>query len=226
MATYPPYIPTKDALFAIWLENFATLLTATPADYGLTAPEAAVVDGAAAPFALSYPISQDPGTRTPVTVQAKDNDRATAEAVVRPYAVRISRNPAVTDPNKVAIGVTVPSLVPTPIPAPVDAPELSVAALTPGLGKFYYKTVAAIGKSKPFGAVGVEVFAMIGDTHTANPAEARFVAQYTKSPFRMTFSALDSGKKLTVFSRFVTRSGPAGVSQPGPWSAPLQTVVA
>lgn len=225
MATYPPYIPTKDAQFLTWLENFDTLATAAPATYGLTAPDAVAIAAAAGLFIASYPISQDPATRTPVTVQQKDNDRATAEAVIRPYAVAISRNVNVLDADKVAIGVTVPSTVPTPIPAPIDAPELSIASMTPGLGKLFYKTVGAVGKAKPFGVVGVEVFAFIGDTHTTNPADASFVAHYTKSPFRMTFSALDAGKRVSIFARFVTRSGPAGVSQTGPWSAPLQTVI-
>lgn len=226
MASYPAYIPTKDADFLTWLENFDNLTTAAPATFGLTAADAVIIAAAAAPFIASYPISQDPATRTPVTVQQKDNDRATAEAAIRPYAVQVSKNQSVADADKIALGVNVPSLVPTPIPAPVDAPELSVAALTPGLGKFTYATVGATGKAKPFGAIGVEIWTYIADAHTANPADASFQQVYTKSPFRMTFSAADAGKKLSVFARFVTRSGPAGEAQRGPWSAPLQTVVA
>lgn len=226
MASYPPYIPPQDALFAVWLANFDALLTANPGDFGLTAPDAAAVAPVAAAFAASYPISQDPATRTPVTVAAKDADRASAEAVVRPYAVQISKNAAVTDANKTAIGVKVPSVVPTPIPAPVDAPALSLVSLTPGQGTFGFKAVAATGKAKPFGVVAVEIRTAVGVAHTVDPNAATYVGDYTKSPFRLTFPAGDAGSKLTVFARFKTRSGPAGVAQTGPWSAPLQTIVA
>ena len=225
MPTYPPYIPPKDADFLTWLTNFDTLLTAAPATYGLAPADAAAVTAAAAPFQASYPISQDPATRTPVTVAQKDADRAAAEVVIRPYAVQISRNPAVLDADKVAIGVNVPSTVPTPIPAPVDAPELALASFTPGLAKLTSKTTGAVGKSKPFGAIGLEVFTHIGPNHTTNPADALFAGTFTKSPFRLTFSAVDAGSKLTIFARFVTRSGPAGQAQAGPWSLPLQTIV-
>lgn len=225
MATYPPYIPPKDADFLTWVENFDTLLTASPGTYGLAAPDAAAVNAGVAPFIASYPISQDPATRTPVTVQQKDNDRALAESVVRPVAVGISQNQGVLDADKVAIGVNVPSTIPTPIPAPVDAPDLAIASMSPGLGKFVYSVAGAVGKSKPFGAVGVEIYAAIGEAHTTNPQDAVYLNTVTRSPFRQTFAALDAGKKLTMFGRFVTRSGPGGVAQKGPWSSPLQTIV-
>lgn len=225
MATYPPYIPTRDADFLTWLENFTTLLTASPATYGLDAGDAAAASGAAAPYIASYPISQDPATRSPTTVQQKDNDRATAEAVIRPLAVSISRNDGVLDADKVAIGVNVPSTVPTPIPAPVDAPELALASATPGVLKLTSKVVGGVGKAKPFGSVGMEVFASIGTDHTSNPNDATYLETVTKSPFRLLFAGSQSGSKISLFARYVTRSGPGGVAQKGPWSTALQTII-
>lgn len=225
MASYPPYIPPADSLFAVWLANFAALLTAAPTTYGLTAPDAVAVQAVADAFAISYPISQDPATRTPVTVAQKDSDRASAEAIVRPYAVTISRDQAVLDADKTAIGVTVPSLVPAPIPAPVDAPALSLLALTSGVGRFGYKTAGASNKAKPFGAIGVEIRQAIGVAHTVDPNAATYVGDFTRSPFRLSFDPGDAGSKLTLFARFKTRSGPDGRAQVGPWSAPLQTIV-
>lgn len=225
MASYPSYIPSKDADFLTWLTNFDSLITASPGTYGLDAADAAAITAAASPFQASYPISQDPATRTPVTVEQKDTDRAAAEAIIRPYAVQVSKNNTVADSDKIAIGVNVPSLVPSPIPAPVDPPELAIASMIPGVGKFSYKTAGAVGKSKPFGAVGVEVYGMIGETHTTNPADAVYLATVTKSPFRLQFAGTDSGKKLSLFARFTTRSGPAGIAQKGPWSTAVQTAI-
>ena len=222
---YPPYIPPTDADFALWLANFDSLLTAAPATFGLTAPDAAAVAAVALAFALAYPISQDPTTRTPVTIAAKDTARANAEVVVRPFAVQVSLNNGVTAMDKTALGVTVRSLVPTPIPAPITAPELGIIALIPLQGTFSYKESGGTGKAKPFGSTGVQLAAAIQATHTADPADATLGTTVTKSPFRMAFNGPDAGQKLSLFARFVTSSGPGGAVQYGPWSAPLQTIV-
>jgi len=221
MASYPPYIPPKDALFASWLLNFSTLLTAAPTDYGLEAADATAVDGVNTTFQAAYTTAIDPATRTAPTVALKDVARASAEAIVRPYAVRISQNDAVTDGNKSGIGVTIRSLVPTPIPAPTVAPSLSLVAATILAMLIDYKAVGAVGKSKPFGSVGVEVYRSIGLAAATDPVQARFVGIINKSPFRQSFLAEDQGKFCTYFARFVTRSGPDGVAQAGPWSAAL-----
>lgn len=223
MASYPPYIPNKDADFANWLLNFSTLLTAAPATYGLTAPDAVAVAAEQTAFAAAYSAAIDPSTRTPVTVAAKDSAKASALAVVRPFAVNISLNPGVLDADKTAIGVTVRSLVPTPIPAPVDAPVLAIGAWTPGVLKGGYSVDGVVGKSKPFGVIGVELWASVGVAHVGDPAACTFRGTVTKSPFRLSFQPADVGKAVTLFARFVTRSGPAGVAQVGPWSAPLNT---
>jgi hypothetical protein len=225
MASYPPYIPPKDADFATWLLNFSTLLTATPTDYGLEAADAVAVDAVNTTFQAAYTASQDPATRTAPTVAAKDVARASAEAVVRPYAVQISKNSAVTDANKSGIGVTIPSLVPTPIAAPTVAPVLALESATIQAMRLGYKAAGASGKSKPFGAIGVEIFRSVGTVAATDPAQAKYNGTVTKSPFRQSFLAEDQGKVCTYFARFVTRSGPDGQAQVGPWSAALNVHV-
>jgi hypothetical protein len=225
MSSYPPYIPPADADFSNWLVNFDTLLTAAPATYGLDAPDAAAVANVTATWVAAYALAIDPGTRTSATVADKDAARAAAEVVVRPFAVSISLNSAVTNLDKTAIGVTVRSTTPTPIPAPTVAPEVGIQSAIPMLQTLTYKEPGATGKSKPFGVVGVEVFRSIGVVAATDPAQASYNGTVTKSPFRQSFAAEDQGKICTYFTRFVTRSGPSGVAQAGPWSAPLSLVV-
>ena len=223
---YPSYLPQADGPFATWLQNFATRVSASPGTYNLSPADAIAVSGVNTAFQAAYTAASDPVTRTSVTVAAKDTARAQAELVVRPLAVAVSQNSAVSDADKTDLGVTVRSLVPTPIPAPVDAPVLSLVSLGNGTAKLGYEVAGSVGKAKPFGAVGVEIRTAIGVAHTVDPEATTYRATVTRSPFRLSFSAVDAGSKLTVFARFVTRSGPGGVAQSGPWSAPLQTVVA
>ena len=220
------YIPAKDAAFGPWLLNLATLATAAPATYGLTAPEAVVITGQSDAWQAAYPPAIDPGTRTPATVANKDAVRAAAEATVRPLCVKVSQNSAVTDENKTALGVTVRKAVPTPVPPPTTRPSLTLVSVTPG-NQFIRYTDADLpaGKGKPQGAIGVQIYAAIGTVPAVDPAQASYVTTLTKSPANLTTAPGDRTKTITYFARWVTRSGPGGQAQTGPWSDPLVSII-
>ena len=226
MASYSSYIPAKDTDFSLWLLNFSAVASDTPAVYGLTSAEQSAVSAAASHFQTRLAIATDPYTRTSVAVAEKDVARANAEAIVRPIAARISVSATITDPQKVAIGVTVRAQSAGPIPPPTDSPALALYSLATGTGKFGYSVAGSIGKSKPYGVVGVEIWQHVSSSgHTTNPSDAVYVGSFTKTPFRLNFPGTDAGKSLSLFARFTTRSGPGGAVQRGPWSEPLQTIV-
>ncbi len=220
-----PYIPASDANFDIWSANFSTKLTAAPTTYGLIAGDAVAVAAVVLTWHNAYLAATTPATRTPVTIAAKDNARAAAEALIRPYATRVSTNPAVTDANKVALGVTVRTTVPTPIPPPTTVPNLSLLAAITGQQTLEYKESGTSNKAKPYGSIGVQLFRAIGTVFATDPDQAVFVCVATKSPSVQGFNSGDSGKKVTWFARFTTASGPGGVAQVGPWSDPLNLVI-
>lgn len=220
-----PYIPAPDAAFSAWLANFSALIAANPTTYGLIAGDAAAISAQDAAFQPAYTLAIDPPTRTSATVAAKDSARATAEATVRPYAIRIRNNAAVSDLLKVGVGVTVPNLVPSPIPAPTSAPVLGLTSAAPLIMTLTYKDTGSSGKNKPFGSIGVEMWRSIGTVVATDPNQCRFNGSVTKSPFLQNFVDADRGKVCTYFARFVTRSGPGGQTQVGPWSASLVSYV-
>ena len=221
----PNYMPAADATLQSWMLNFSTLLTASPSTYGLTAPDAVIVETAEQAFSDSLVISSDPGTRTPVTVAAKDAARASAEAVMRPYAVQISLNPAVTNGNKVAIGVTVRTNTPTPIPAPVVAPVIQLVQANPLVHQLQIVPTGASNKAKPAGTIAIEIARTVGTMPATDPLQLAIIGQYGKTPLIQGFSAEDQGKICTYAARYRTRSGPAGVSQAGPWSNLVNFIV-
>ena len=220
------YIPSKDSLFVAWLTNFAALITANPVNFGLVAGDALTIQGKADSYDAAYTLAIDPGTRTPATVAAKDVARTEAEATVRPFAVQISLNDGVTDENKVAVGVTVRKTVPTPVPPPASAPVLGLVSQNPGRIQLSYRDDALpAGKSKPDGCIGLEIYTAVGTVAAVDPAQALYRGTITKSPNTLDFGAEDKGKIVVMWGRWVTRSGPAGKAQAGPWSVALQTIV-
>lgn len=221
----PTYLPAADAQFNDWIVNFSTLLTASPSTYSLAVPDAIIVAGVTAGWAAAYLLAIDPGTRTSVTVATKDAARASAEVIVRPYAVGISLNPGVSNGDKVDIGVTVRSNIPTPIPAPVTPPTISLISATPLVHQLMIRPVGSSSKAKPAGCIATEVARSVGTVAATDPAQLSIIGQYGKTPLIQSFAAQDQGKICTYAARFRTRSGPGGVSQAGPWSALTSYVV-
>lgn len=226
MPTSSDYIPAKDIDFDTWLNNFSTLLTAAPTDYGLVAGDATAVAGVTTTWNAAWALVANPATKTAPAVADKDAARASAEALVRPYAVSISLNPGVSDMNKASIGVTVRKVVPTPIPPPTTTPTLALVSAAPLTHALSYKdTSTPTTKSKPFGAIGIQVFRAIGTVPAVDPAQAVYYNQWTKSPNVSSFSSGDVGKTCTYFARWITRGGPGGAVQAGPFSAPLALTI-
>jgi hypothetical protein len=184
-----------------------------------------IVAAQEAAFSAALTASTDPSTRTPVTVAAKDAARASAEFIVRPYAVQISLNPSVTNGDKVSIGVTVRSNTPTPIPAPVTPCVIALLSATPLVHQLQITPLGASNKAKPQGCIAIEVARSVGTVAATDPNQLAIVGQYGKTPLIQSFLAGDQGKICTYAARFRTRSGPAGVSQAGPWSALTSFVV-
>lgn len=214
-------IPRPNNAFAVWLLNFATVFAAAPVTYGYTAGDATAVTNAQLAFQAAHELAEAPATRTTATIADRDAKRANAEYVVRAYAAPISRSRSVTNEQKAAIGVTIPNVIPTPIPAPTDAPELSIQSAIPNLVTIAAKVPGSAGKAKPAGCVGMELRASVGTVAATDPAQASFVAITTKSPLQYAPGVGNSGKIVTLFARYTTRSGPGGVAQAGPWSTPL-----
>jgi hypothetical protein len=227
MAQQPPYIPSQESLLDPWAVNFAALLTAAPATYGQTAPVAATVQAAVDTWHASYLLATNPATRTKPTVAQKDADKAAMLATVRPVAIQISRNAAVTPEDKRDIGVNLPSSAPTPVPPPATFPQLSLDSLAPGNATLRWQDSGlGTGKAKPFGAIAGEVFVTTGQAPAVDPDAATYVASYTKAPFTLSFQPAQAGKTATVWARWRTRSGSAGETFAGPWSPALSFIIA
>ncbi len=220
------YIPAPLDQFALWLDNFASLIAATPTAYGLIAGDATAISAQNTAFQAAYVISNNPTTRTSPAVANTQAARLVAESVVRPYAVRISLNPSVSDGLKTGVGVTVRSTTPTPVPAPTTQPALSLLSATLLTHQLrYYDVSTPTSKAKPPGAIGLELWCAVGVTPAVDPDQCKYVGSFTKSPLIVTFSGGDQGKKATYFSRWVTAAGPGGRAQVGPWSDPLTLTI-
>lgn len=216
------YIPTRDVALVPWADNFAALITAAPATYGLLAADATAINGVVTPWDAAYTLATNPATRTPATIAAKDSAKGAMLPQLRFYAQNIKANMGVSNENKIALGIHINDAGPTPIPVPTTAPALTIDFQQP-----FSATIRArdqttpTSNAKPFGVIGGEVATTVGVAVTTDPDAAMFNRIQTKTPFVLTFGAPDVGKICTCWSRWFNRKG-----ELGPWSAPIHFTVA
>lgn len=212
MPALPPYLPAPQADYDSWLTNFSTRITAAPGTFGLTAGEAATIAAAEAAWHAAYLLATTPGTKTPVTVAAKDAERILSMDVVRPYAIQISLNPGVLAADKVDVGVNPRTSVPAPIAAPVTAPQVGVQSAIPLELYMNFKDplTGPKVKSKPYGVTRMQLFGKLSAVAIVDPLLLDWVLDATKSPFPCSFGAAAAGQKFYYAGRWVVRTGLAG----------------
>lgn len=223
------YIPAQDAGLDTWSQNFAALITAAPATYGLDATAALAIQTAVDAYHDAYllggltappnPVPVNPSTRTPVTVAAKDSAKFAMRALARTYAAQIRLNPGVSNADKLALGLNLPNNSPSPIPTPTSFPMLTFLLAGPLTHQFSYKdSDTPVGKLKPTGAIQGLLFAMTSTTPVVDPTLLPFKQAFTKSPFLVQWDSADAGELAYYAAYWQTRRGLVG-----PWSA-IQSV--
>lgn len=222
MPSTAPYIPSKNANLIAWAANFATLIAANPATYGLMSGDAATISGTNTALAAAYALITSPSTKTAQTVSAYNTEKVMALATFRPYAQTISLNAGVSTANKTAVGVNPRTSTPLPITAPTTAPVLTAQSTSTAGTIIRYRdaTASPSVKSKPYGVIGLQLFAMASTTAITDPTLLPLIGQYTKSPLTVAMGSGAAGKTVYFAARWITRKGLVG-----PWSSIINYIV-
>lgn len=202
MPALAPYIPTKEADLNNWLSNFSTLISGSPTTYGLTSTDATNISGTVSDWAAAYALCTSPTTKTASTVAAKDTQKVTTLALIRPYAQQVSRNPGVTSGNKIALGLNPQTSTPSPITPPASNPVLSILSMQPGAVNFTYRDnmTSPTSKAKPYGVTSCQLYGMQSDTVVTDPSVLPQVASLTKSPSQFMFPGGYTPGKIWYFA--------------------------
>lgn len=222
MPQLPPYVPARNANFIAWLANFSTLITAAPATYGLASGDATTIAAINTSLAADYALITSPATKTKTTVQAYNSAKAGDLPTVRGYAQMIANNAGVSASNKTAVGVNPRTSTPTPITAPTTSPVLTAQSASTGgiILRYRDATASPSVKAKPYGAIGVQLWAMSSATPVTDPSLLDFQLNATKSPLTLSMPGT-AGHTIYIAARWQTRTGLVG-----PWSSIISYVSA
>lgn len=215
MPALASYIPPRDADLNNWLANFSTLISASPATYGLLSSDAVTIATAVLNWTSAYTLVTSSSTKTAATVSAKNTQKVNVLAVVRPYAQTISLNPGVSSPNKIALGLNPRTSTPSPITPPTSNPVLLIQAGGNLSLIIRYRDSAASPsvKAKPYGVTQLQLYGQASATPITNPALLPLLQTVTKSPATITFASSAAGMQAYLAARWAIRTG--GLS---PWS--------
>lgn len=193
-----------------FLQNASTLITATPADYGLVAGDAtafhALVTALVAARAGST-TAQTAAQSATVALQQADDD---AETAFRAMAQGMRVDITVTDENLATIGVFRRN-PPAPIVPPTDAPVLTLEGLNVGSANISLRQVGG-SRSRPLGCVGAELSLVNGATAPVEGEADTGTKRFTSKA--STVVATDIGAtRVRLYARWMTPRGAYS-----PWS--------
>ncbi len=215
------YIPSSDADFDAWLQNFVNYVVANATGLGATPAQVTDLQAVKTDWDAKYPSSTSAQAAANAAVQAKSDSRTAVESFVRPFVGMLQSNTAVSDPQRQSLGITVRSGSRTPVGPPTTRPIASVDTsqrlrhtinfvdeITPG------------SRAKPEGVQGCEIWTKIGDPVPAGPGDVHYLALDTRTPYVAEFEAADGGKMAHYMVRWISTRG-----EVGPWSQTVSATI-
>lgn len=213
------YIPTREADLLSWSQNLYDKLTATPADYGLTAEQVVPFAAAQEAFKAAYAAAIDPATRTTPIIADKNTKKKAMIEDARLLVSVLQGWPEMTDQKRETLEIPVRDYDPTPIGPPTEMPVLRIAAVNGPVLDLELRQEDGENKRKPDGVRGVWIYTHVGDNPPAELTAWQFRGGSTKSNPQVVFDeTVAPGTRVWVTAQWVSPT-----DRPGPACAPQQT---
>ena len=122
------FLPKREADLVTWSTNLDTRLTADPLIYGLDIGQAAAYAALHGTFAAAFQAANEPSTRTPSAIQAKNDAKEALIEEARSLVNIIQAFPGTTNQMRTDLGITVPDTEPAPVPVPAWPPGIDIVS--------------------------------------------------------------------------------------------------
>jgi len=205
-------IPTKDADFNVWQDIIAKEAIAKTNAWLL---DPTWISGTLTPartkWNTAWTAYENPATRTPLIIAAKQDARKDYEKVLTTLVGNFKSNTRVTDDDRRAMGINIPDTTPTPAPVPTTYPILAIDPSTSRRLTINFRDSQASSIAKPKGIHGAEIKWLIADEKPT--VEQLTNSTYdTRTPYTLVFTDQERGKTVWICARWQNTRG-----EKGPW---------
>lgn len=225
-------IPRADADFAAYADAYYDAVKAFFETHGLDPSMVERVDAARATFDAAYAAHIAAQNAAEAARAAKQEAKEALEAAIRPVTAYVQSNPATTNADRAAMGITIKQPPRRHVPAPTSRPMAQVNAadrLTHRVRIFDESAIPGDASTTPRGArpkgtLGAEVYVALVEQHQTAPADARayrFLRTVTGGSAEFGFEQQEAGKQAAYLVRWVSSTG-----TPGPWSSTVTATIA
>jgi hypothetical protein len=215
-------IPRPDSKFTIWLSIFYQNLSQIGPRIQFPSEvlnELAVNVG---DFDHKFALSQDPATRTKVTIQDKRDSRKVVEKFVRQIIGEyLTKNHLVTNADREFLGIPIHKTTRTPVPVATEYPGIEIdTSIIRQIIIYFFPLGHKRSEAKPDGQKSVEIHWAISDIPVIDTGELTNSAIDTRSPFTIIFQGHERGKTVYFTLRWLNNRG-----EPGPWSEIVDAII-
>jgi hypothetical protein len=213
-------VPKSEDGLSDYAQNFTTLISAAPSDYGLTAAQSASAVAAYNLFVAKLAVCKSPTTKTAVAVVEKTEAADALRKVLSSLGGMVSANSDVSNALKTGLRIGIRGSHGSPIPAPNF-----YGTIVPKRIQGNSVAIQIIGPdkraSRPAGVACATILAYVGETPSPNPADWKTIAVTGKMRLELTFADAPPGAKVWLTMYY---SSPRFASGPGspPLSVNLQ----
>lgn len=227
MPTSRDYLPRTDSGFLNWAANLNSQLVAQGASsptgdaWGVSAQQIADYTAAYQAYEAAYTAANENSTRTPSSIQTKNDARDALKALSRDYVVDILQvNPAMTNTIRRDLQITVRDTEPTPVDKPDTAPIVYV-------DKVWGRDVTILlrdslnseSRARPEGVLGANIIYHVGETEPTTAEQWLPGGNATRTTHTITFpDSAQPGDKVWISALWYNTKG-----QTGPAATPVST---
>jgi len=213
MGNNKDWIPRNEEDFNDFQDEFEALLVTDGPGWGVPAGRITDVSNAKADWTPKYAAGRDESDPTSAQRQAKNDSRKAYVTLIRSVVNQhLRNNPALTNDDRVALGITVPDTTRSRVPVPNHAPKENIDKIDHLLHKIRITDPDnPATRKKPKGVARINVYRYIGEQNaTPRLSDYQLIGSSTKFLFTSGFADTDVGKKAWYIVQYENTRGERG----------------
>ncbi len=212
MASVRDYLPSREAQLVTFTGEFSTNISKNSKGYGLTVDQATEYATTRERFVTAFNVAQNPLTRTPPNIQAKDAAKTSLINATRMLVDVVQAWPEMTNEKRADLKITLRDRKPTPSPVPSTSPFIKVKSIDGRIVTFECQSTKT-SRGKPKDVSGVTLFSHYGPTPPQTAEGWKLIGMSGRTTVTTTFDDMDAGGTVYVTGFWFNgrkQSGPSG----------------